>query len=463
MPGYAGSTDMATTTLPRVRVVVLNYDGGEMTLRCLDSLRALDYPADRVEVVLVDNASIDGIAERVRDEYPWVTLIESFHNRGFAGGCNLGIGDPASGAYDYVALLNNDAIAQPGWLRPLVDALEADPGLGAAASKMLFAERCWGVQVELEPSYESRTSPFYKGAALTGVKVDGADRLHDALFDEGFWGLLPGSLPGSFVNSSKRRGEVRIGERQVQGRPRTMSVRLHAVTPRRATLRTGAETLEVELDLEPRWFTLALPDEPDDIVNNAGSCLFQNGYAGDRGFLERDQGQFDAPDEVFAWCGGAVLLRGAYLADVGLFDERFFLYYEDTDLAWRGHHKGWRYAYVPTSVVRHEHAATSGAGSAFFRFYVDRNRLLTLAKNAPAPMVRHAVRKELFPMAKALVREVGSGVKHGRPPRWGRGKQQLDSMRSAAALWKAIRAEREAMRAASEVDDADVMGWAVSK
>jgi GT2 family glycosyltransferase len=454
---------MPNDPAPRVRVVVLNYDGGEMTLRCLDSLQALEYPKDRLEVLLVDNASIDGIADRVRDEYPWVTLVESFHNRGFSGGCNLGIGDPAAGAYDYVALLNNDALAQPGWLAPLVDALEADHGLGAACSKMLFAERFWGVAVELEPSEESRTNPFYRGLMLTGAKVDGEDRWDDVAFDEGFWGVVKGPTRGTDVSWSKARGEVRIGERRVAEAPRTMSLRLNAATPRRVRLDSGVEVLDVDLTTEPTWYTLALPDAPADIVNNAGSCLFQNGYAGDRGFLERDTGQFAEQDEVFAWCGGAVLLRAAYLADVGVFDDRFFLYYEDTDLSWRGRLKGWRYAYVPSSVVRHEHAATSGAGSAFFRFYVDRNRLLTLAKNAPLPMVRHAVRKELLPMARALVREVGSGVKHGRPPRWGRGKQQLDSMRSAASLLGDIRRERAAQRATATLDDADVMAWAVTK
>ena len=74
----------------------------------------------------------------------------------------------------------------------------------------------------------------------------------------------------------------------------------------------------------------------------------------------------------------------AYLDDVGLFDERFFLYYEDTDLSWRGRLRGWRYVYVPTSLVRHRHAASSGVGSTVFRYYTERNRPLMLVKNAPA-------------------------------------------------------------------------------
>src|SRR5215207_151980 len=135
-------------TAPRVRVVVLNYDGGDMTLRCLDALRALDYPRERLELVLVDNGSIDGIADQVRDHYPDVVLLEPLANLGFAGGCNLGIGDPAAGEYDYVALVNNDAIPDRGWLTPLVAALEDDAGLGAASSKILFADRYWGVRLE---------------------------------------------------------------------------------------------------------------------------------------------------------------------------------------------------------------------------------------------------------------------------------------------------------------------------
>ena len=108
-----------------------------MTLRCLDALRAVDWPADALEIVLVDNASIDGLAPRVRSTLPWVHLIEHTHNVGFAGGCNLGLTD--LDGVDYVALLNNDAVPDRNWLRPLVDALEADDALGAASSKIVFA------------------------------------------------------------------------------------------------------------------------------------------------------------------------------------------------------------------------------------------------------------------------------------------------------------------------------------
>src|SRR5690606_7471121 len=128
----------------------------------------------------------------------------------------------------------------------------------------------------------------------------------------------------------------------------------------------------------PQWVTVAIPPEPFDVVNNVGSNLFTNGFAGDRGFLEVDRGQYDAPAEVFAWCGGGVLMKRSYLTDVGLLDERLFLYYEDTDLSWRGRLRGWTYWYVPGAELRHRHAQSSGVGSPVFRFHTERNRVIVL-------------------------------------------------------------------------------------
>ena len=85
------------------------------------------------------------------------------------------------------------------------------------------------------------------------------------------------------------------------------------------------------------------------------------------------------PVDVPAWCGAAVLLRSDYLRDTGLFDPRWFLYYEDTDLAWRGLLRGWRYRYVPGAKVRHAHSTTIGHGSALYDVQHLRNRLLTVS------------------------------------------------------------------------------------
>jgi GT2 family glycosyltransferase len=120
--------------LPTVSVVLLNYNGGEHNQACLESLRGLDYPSDRFEVLVIDHASVDGSAEAIRRDFPEVRLIEAGVNLGFAAGCNFGA--QASGAA-CVAFLNNDARVEPGWLRALVAALDLGDGTVCAAAKML--------------------------------------------------------------------------------------------------------------------------------------------------------------------------------------------------------------------------------------------------------------------------------------------------------------------------------------
>jgi GT2 family glycosyltransferase len=71
------------------------------------------------------------------------------------------------------------------------------------------------------------------------------------------------------------------------------------------------------------------------------------------------------------------------IEDVGGFDPRFFMYYEDLDLAWRARLRGWSFIYTPRSVVHHVHCGTSGEGSPLFLYYVERNRVLVSLKNAP--------------------------------------------------------------------------------
>src|SRR6266566_4532967 len=88
-----------TTRSGVVSVVTINYKGADDTIACLLALGSLDWPADQVELVCVDNASGDGSAERIRAAVPRVRLVESPTNTGFAGGCNLGVAH-ATGEYD---------------------------------------------------------------------------------------------------------------------------------------------------------------------------------------------------------------------------------------------------------------------------------------------------------------------------------------------------------------------------
>jgi len=152
-----------------------------------------------------------------------------------------------------------------------------------------------------------------------------------------------------------------------------------------------------------------------DVVNSAGSSLVRGGYGADRGFLEEDRGQFDHDEDVFGWSGTAVLLSARFLREVGTFDPSYFMYYEDTDLAWRGQLAGWRSRYVHESVVRHEHAASSKEGSALFDHYVERNRLVTLARNAPWSLVAHASARSARHIGGAMLHDgITPAQRHAR-------------------------------------------------
>jgi GT2 family glycosyltransferase len=112
-----------------------------------------------------------------------------------------------------------------------------------------------------------------------------------------------------------------------------------------------------------------------------------------------------------------VLLAASYLRDVGLFDEELFLYYEDVDLAWRGRERGWLYRYVPGSVVRHVHAASTVEGSSLFDYYNQRNRLLTLTRHADRNTTAKAIARYLLVTASYARRDIVRPILRGQAPR----------------------------------------------
>ncbi len=256
-----------------VTVLVVTYRGAHLLPDCLDALRRQTV-AHRL--LVVDNASADGTAALLADRYPEARVLRLPANTGFAGGVAAGL---AAVDTPYVALLNDDAAPDPGWLAALLGALAADPRVAAVTSRLLLA----------------------------------------------------GTDP-------------------------------------------------------PR-------------LNNAGVAVGPDGYGRDIGLGEPDGPPFDQPAEVFGFSGGAAALRTEAVRGVGGFPARFFLYYEDTDTAWRLRLAGWRVRYEPSALIRHLHSATTDQRSASFAFHNERNRLLMLTRCAPAGL---ALRQLLrFPLTTA--------------------------------------------------------------
>ncbi|MCX5844692.1 MAG: glycosyltransferase family 2 protein [Deltaproteobacteria bacterium] len=122
---------------------------------------------------------------------------------------------------------------------------------------------------------------------------------------------------------------------------------------------------------------------PNGRINSTAICISRSGAAWDRGMGEPDHGQYDMSEEVFGACAGAALYRRSMLEEIGLFDEDFFLFMEDVDLAFRAQLAGWKCMYVPTSRVVHIHGGTANAGSDTAVYYVNRNFLWYVIKNFP--------------------------------------------------------------------------------
>ena len=123
---------------PSVWIVIVLYNSYADTADCLKSLESATYPD--LHVALVDNGSGDGSGERLRREFPRVLHIRSDENLGFAGGCNLGIRAALDSSADFICLLNNDTLVDPGFIEPLVERAARNPEAGILGGKIFYAD-----------------------------------------------------------------------------------------------------------------------------------------------------------------------------------------------------------------------------------------------------------------------------------------------------------------------------------
>ncbi len=123
-----------------------------------------------------------------------------------------------------------------------------------------------------------------------------------------------------------------------------------------------------------------------DHFHSAGDVYRIDGVPANRGVWEPDSGQYDEPTEVFSACGGAGAYRRRVLDQIGAFDESFFMYLEDVDLAWRQQLAGWPTIYAPSAVAFHHLSASGGGPTA--SYYTGRNTIYVIAKNMPDALLR---------------------------------------------------------------------------
>ncbi|MEM1953506.1 glycosyltransferase family 2 protein [Meiothermus cerbereus] len=127
-----------------VFVLVLNWNGWQDTVKCIESLKSLTYP--NYEIVVLDNASTNDSVARIREVHPDVTLMETGANLGFSGGNNVGIRYALEKGAKYVWLLNNDTKVDPQALSFLVKCAEEESRIGLVGSILIYMDQPGRIQ-----------------------------------------------------------------------------------------------------------------------------------------------------------------------------------------------------------------------------------------------------------------------------------------------------------------------------
>lgn len=127
--------------------------------------------------------------------------------------------------------------------------------------------------------------------------------------------------------------------------------------------------------------------ETGEYLDSTGEMYSIWGLPYPRGRREANMSKYDDQKEVFGASGGASLYRHKMLAQIGLFDEDFFAYYEDVDISFRAQLAGWKVLYEPSAIVRHHIGATSGRVRGFTTYHAMKNLPWLAVKNVPGGMV----------------------------------------------------------------------------
>lgn len=158
--------------LPRVAVVVLNYNGAKILPEFLPSVFNSTYP--NMELILADNASTDDSCEWVKQNLPGIKILSNKKNLGFAEGYHNILSQIKD--VDYFVLLNSDVEVTPGWIEPVIELMQSDSSIAIAQPKILsFLEKNKFEYAGAAGGYIDRFGyPFCKGRIFDTIEIDQA-------------------------------------------------------------------------------------------------------------------------------------------------------------------------------------------------------------------------------------------------------------------------------------------------
>ncbi len=343
---------------PLVSIIIVNYNGERHIRTLAESINSQEYL--NIEVIFVDNGSSDDSLKVARSEFDNVTIISCDKNYGFAEANNIGY-ERSSG--DLIMLLNNDTSVESNFVSGMVDQFvnHGEDKLGVVIPKILFFEPFVTIRISASNPFHLSHAEILSGLIQYKKLIERTDFCRDLLTHEF---LIPSSCKSISFGLYCNIEQFNIEELYVEGK----------------------RTYNFNIDyLDGLWrFSMDLSKVTShDVINNAGSYVTEIGDAGDIGFCEDDNGQYDKVRNVDALCGCAALIRRDVLGNNPLFVSEFFAYYEDTELSLRVRKSGFVIRYFPGAVVRHKHASTSNDKSAFFKKLIARNKILFLAIHFP--------------------------------------------------------------------------------
>lgn len=374
---------MKKSALPKVSIIILNYNGELVISTTIDSVYKSTYPKNAFEVIVVDNNSQDKSAhvlKTLKKKYPQLHLILSKENAGFSGGNNLGY-EAATG--DYVILLNNDVIVDKDWITHLVYAAESDPRICAVNSKIQLFPYFFPLSIYTDVYYQDMHITLDKGELqhYTKRKIS----VFHTYDNNQYYSI---HVPLSPVKKERIVSlTVHIYTQHTHKAADHFKIQNHpAVQKATYTSKENLVIISIKIDCSKI--------KPSDVftkIQNAGIVMFDNGSGRDIGAVvryyaqdyERDLGQYDQPKEVYAACGAAVLYRKSVFDEIGFLSRDFFMYYEDVDLAERARLQGYKIVYEPKAAVRHMHALSSEEWSPFFTYHAEKGRLVHMAHHFP--------------------------------------------------------------------------------